>query len=431
MNRKHIIAVCAFVLCAAVCIAAAAAWPRAEAGEEPGTTEPGMTEPGTEDPILLPVDILPFQPVGFKAQYIRTDGYREGVRYPIVKIIRSVEELNKYYETNRGQYNLDHSGWTEACGKYDEAYFEEHILVMVLVEAGSGSVRYQVINAVLDGDELIVDIDVQAPEVGTCDMAEWHILIEPATDVDVADEEHVTVNLRTTGMGKLPGNDAIREKITEEQAVEIARAAVFAAPDFVGAQYDVNTGVLSVQFDPDGGVVSLRLPESWRYHMEPTRLQDDGTRFTLHIGPESYDAVIISCNSSFGVCGTGLTEKTIRLGDYDAVQGMYKGGAAWDFITLEPTEHTRLVILNQCRDGTWWNRYGAETMEVLNTLTVDETERLQFETVVTVPWDTVKSWFDEETCTWQVNFSREDYAGGDQTVTLDEYGTILGSVYGE
>ena len=38
---------------------------------------------------------------GFFAQYVRTDGYHDGVRYPIVTVIRSVPELNAYYEANK------------------------------------------------------------------------------------------------------------------------------------------------------------------------------------------------------------------------------------------------------------------------------------------------------------------------------------------
>ena len=453
MNKKHIIAVCVLALCTALCIAAAAAWPRTETSGQPGAADPGTpgpepSDPGNKDPGLFdpgtaepgpaitPGNVLPFRTrsVGYAAQYLRTDGYHEDVRYPRVTVIRSAEELNAYYEANKGLYNLGE--FQTVCKKYGGSYFEDHILVVVLVEAGSGSVRYQVSNVELagvNGSELAIGIDVLSPEMGTCDMAEWHILIEPEAGLTVKDADHVNVTLRS-GMALMP-QPGEPDKITGEQAAEIARKAVFAAPDFVGAEYDRETGVLSVQFYPAGGTVSLRLPGNWRYSMEPNASQSDGARFALHIGPDPYDAVSVrwydkdSCG--FGVCGTGLTEEPIRLGGYDAVQGTYSGAAAWAFITLEPAEDIRLVILNNCPDTAWWHQRGTEVMDVLNTLTVNETESLNFETVVTVPYDSVRTWFDEETATWQVNFYREGYAGGDQTVTLDEYGIILGSVYGE
>lgn len=39
--------------------------------------------------------------VDFVPQYIRTNGYYEDVEYPVVKIIRSVDELNSYYNENK------------------------------------------------------------------------------------------------------------------------------------------------------------------------------------------------------------------------------------------------------------------------------------------------------------------------------------------
>ena len=281
--KKKVIAIAALALCTALCITAAVHWPRAEAAkkpetaEKPDTTTPGAPDPAPTAPDFTPGNILPLdmRSLGFCAQYLRTDGYHSGVRYPQVIVIRSAAELNDYYEANKDRYNL--SGFPAACEKYDEAYFGDRVLVMVLVEAGSGSVRYQVTDVARTGvnrDVLSVAINVMEPEAGTCDMAEWHILIEPAEGVFVSDAEHVSVNLHATGMGKLPDPD-IREKITEEQAVEIAK------------------------------------------------------------------------------------------------------------------------------------------------------------TVVTVEYDYAEARFDEEIASWQVNFSRKGWAGGDQTVTLDEYGTILGSVYGE
>ncbi len=290
--KKKIVAIAALALCTALCIAAAAHWPRAEAVSQsetpepapanpdpvdPAPLDPGTTDPDPADPGLTPGNILPLdmRSVGFNAQYLRTDGYHSGVRYPQVIVIRSAAELSDYYEANKDRYNL--SGFPAACEKYDDAYFSNRILLAVLLEAGSGSVRYQVTDVARTGvnrDVLSVAINVMEPEAGTCDMAEWHILIEPAAGVFVSDAEHVSVNLHATGMGKLPDPD-IREKITEEQAVEIAK------------------------------------------------------------------------------------------------------------------------------------------------------------TVVTVEYDCTEAWFDQETATWQVNFYREGWAGGDQTVTLDEYGTILGSTYGE
>ncbi len=264
MNRKHIIAVCALALCTALCIVGVSALTEGRSRPTGGTEPPSGTEkdepecslgpaPEPGAPLLTPGNILPFdmRSVGFSAQYLRTDGYHEGMTYPRVKIIRSVEELNAYYEANRDRYHM--CGFPEACERYDETYFKDRVLVIVVVESGSGSIRYQVTDAAMTGvnkDVLAIAIDVLDPGMGTCDMAEWHILIEPAEGVDVTDERYVSVNLHTGSMGKLPGNntDTVYEPITEEQAVEIAKAVVTVEYDYVKAVYDTETAAWTVDF---------------------------------------------------------------------------------------------------------------------------------------------------------------------------------------
>lgn len=148
-------------------------------------------------------DILAALPVSFDVQYIRTDGYHEEIEYPVVKLIRSVDELTAYYETSKEDYDLERKdkvysdttiGFLDACDKYDEAYFENQILVMVLLEEGSGSNRHKVqsVNQSADG-QCYIYIDTIVPEVGTCDMAEWHILIEPQAGTDIESESDITV----------------------------------------------------------------------------------------------------------------------------------------------------------------------------------------------------------------------------------------------
>ena len=143
--------------------------------------------------------------VDFVPQYIRTNGYYEDVEYPVVKIIRSVDELNSYYNENKEKYSLERRedpasdstiGFLDACDKYNAEYFEKQILVMVLLEEGSGSVRHNVDNVKYGSDgKLYVSIRRDVPEVGTADMAEWHILIEMKKDVIVASESDVIVYL--------------------------------------------------------------------------------------------------------------------------------------------------------------------------------------------------------------------------------------------
>lgn len=141
-------------------------------------------------------------PVEFTVQYIRTNGYVDGEKYPKAKLICSPEELEAYIAENEGKYDLGRHetvladttiGFADAVEGYGEEWFSEHQLLMVLVESGSGSTRYEVAS-VARGELNEVAIYSLIPEIGTCDMAEWHILIElPAGTFAPEDEFSVSI----------------------------------------------------------------------------------------------------------------------------------------------------------------------------------------------------------------------------------------------
>ena len=133
--------------------------------------------------------------VPFAAQCIRTDGYHDGAEYPVVTLIGSADELKRYYEEYGTLYDFAHrekiyadstGGFADAIAGYDDAWFADHQLLLVLLEEGSGSVRHEV-KAVTAGVEPSVDITVLTPEIGTCDMAQWHILVETGRIFEAAD----------------------------------------------------------------------------------------------------------------------------------------------------------------------------------------------------------------------------------------------------
>ena len=131
--------------------------------------------------------------VQWAAQYIRTNGYSEGVLYPSVRIIDSLQELKDYYNTWHEVLDLERKdkvysdttiGFLAACDQYDETFFEKNYLIFVLLEEGSGSVRHEVRSVQQTADKKIsISIDRKVPEVGTSDMAEWHIILELSRDV--------------------------------------------------------------------------------------------------------------------------------------------------------------------------------------------------------------------------------------------------------
>lgn len=131
--------------------------------------------------------------IQWAAQYIRTNGYSEGVLYPSVRIIDSLQELRDYYNTWHEVFDLERKekvysdttiGFLDACDPFDEAFFEDNYLIFVLLEEGSGSIRHEVRSVEQTEDKkLSISIDRNVPEVGTDDMAQWHIILELSRDV--------------------------------------------------------------------------------------------------------------------------------------------------------------------------------------------------------------------------------------------------------
>ena len=134
-------------------------------------------------------------------QYIRTNGSAYGVTYPVTTIIRSRKELLDYYETNKCFYYLERQdtsssistkGFLDACDKYDDNYFKEHFLILVLIEENSSSIRHTVtgVASYPSGTSRVI-IKRKIPEAVTMDMAQWHIFVEMDSKIEV---KNVQVN---------------------------------------------------------------------------------------------------------------------------------------------------------------------------------------------------------------------------------------------
>lgn len=124
----------------------------------------------------------------YQKQYIRTNGGDENTEYPFYEVIRSREELNRYYEEHKDIYDLERRetvyadssiGFLDACDRYDDAFFARRDLIILVLEEGSGSVRHEIqgVRPCYDNSWQLIGRRI-VPEVCTDDMAQWHILIE-------------------------------------------------------------------------------------------------------------------------------------------------------------------------------------------------------------------------------------------------------------
>ena len=123
----------------------------------------------------------------FTSQYIRTDGYHSEIQYPVITVIKTKSELAAYYDKNKSLYSLDSRtgsipsdmtiGFLDAAEKFDDAFFDKNILILVLVQESSGSNRHLVKDIIQEEQITRIQIERKVPEIGTADMAQWHIFI--------------------------------------------------------------------------------------------------------------------------------------------------------------------------------------------------------------------------------------------------------------
>lgn len=333
-----------------------------------------------EDPYISDLDTKDFD-----VQYIRAGIKSENYIYPAARIFRTEEELKTYLktETHMSENLLN------ACEKYDDEYFENRMLVAVLLEEGSGSIRHEVERIGVDSGDLWIEIKSIVPEVGTCDMAWWHVLIEPEAGVEVESEEDIVVFL--------DGKNATYRPTVASHSKGYAN-------------------------------ISVTLKDGWEYDIVD---ETDTNEFAINIYPagQSQNKIRIAYFNGFGVCGTGLKQKTIMLGRYEAWMGTYDNNTVWDFISLQglPGDY---AILNEGGEK-WWSEYGEDVMQILATLKVAD-GYITSSDAIKIARDKLQTEYDEVTTSynakdgiWTVSMSRREKENlYHMTVTVDIYGNI-------
>jgi len=338
------------------------------------------TEWLNEDPYISDLDTKDFD-----VQYIRAGIKSENYIYPAARIFRTEEELKTYLktETHMSENLLN------ACEKYDDEYFENRMLVAVLLEEGSGSIRHEVERIGVDSGDLWIEIKSIVPEVGTCDMAWWHVLIEPEAGVEVESEEDIVVFL--------DGINATEKHTVASHSKGYAN-------------------------------ISVTLKDGWEYDIVD---EAETNEFAINIYPagQSQNKIRIAYFNGFGVCGTGLEQETVMLGRYEAWMGTYDNNTVWDFISLQglPGDY---AILNEGGEK-WWSEYGEDAMQILATLKVAD-GYINSSDAIKIARDKLQTEYDEVTTTynakdgiWTVAMSRRENENlYHMTVTVDVYGNI-------
>lgn len=301
--------------------------------------------------------------------------------------------------TTEDKYNLERRsdpasdstiGFLNACDKYTAEYFENQILVMVLLEEGSGSIRHNVDNVKYGSDgKLYVSVRRDVPEAGTDDMAEWHILIEPEKDIAVANESDIVVYL-----------DGVNQKTKPNTVYE--------------------SGPYSN--------ITLTIPYDWEY---TTGRGNNPDEYCISFWPadQTEGKIEIWYYTAFGVCGTGLEEKEITVGEYEAWQGTYDNKKVWDFISFRGMPGS-YVAMNEGADK-WWNRYGDEAMQILGTVKIADGIISKSQAIeiakkgITAKYDRTDAIFDSEKGLWTVSFYEKNRSEKVQSITVSYNGKVI------
>lgn len=328
--------------------------------------------------------------IEFKASYIRTNGYRDGERYPKSTVISSKPELNEYIENNKEIYSFERGhdecpAFIEHCNKYDDKFFEENSLILALLEEPSGSIRHKVEAITKKGDTFNVDIYTIEPTCGTDDMAQWHIISEVKKDTGISDTSNVTVN-------------------GENERISIKHGY---------------------------GNITIDKLKDWEYEL--IEYDEERDLFGIRFCPKGKQGMLsFYCSSHFGVCGTGLESESSYMGSHSVSIGTYDNASIWSYIYYTDTCGKYYVFNDGASE--WWDEYGDTAMHLIETATIDSDVFLSRDnarelTLKYCPDEKFKSSenirydFDIITGEWCVNYFTDD--GERFSAYLDYYGNIL------
>ena len=125
--------------------------------------------------------------------------------------------------------------------------------------------------------------------------------------------------------------------------------------------------------------ISLAIPTGWEYSISVGG-DASSDEFGITFWPEGETELFIDVgyHSAWGVCGTGLEQTKITLGDYSAVQGTYDNKEIWDFIHFQVEDTKGSYVALNAGTEEWWDEYGTEVMEILATIQITEGVNVEY-----------------------------------------------------
>jgi hypothetical protein len=154
----------------------------AELPVELALRDESMWDVEAPDDVITDIMINPYQ-LWFESDSYAKDGclygrlgYNSGWLYPYTKSVTTYAEWQSLY-LGCSAGSVSDGGFTEGLAALDEAFFAEHSLAILYVKEGSGSYRHSVYDIRVEDGELKIGLATLKPEIGTCDMAYWAVLV--------------------------------------------------------------------------------------------------------------------------------------------------------------------------------------------------------------------------------------------------------------
>ena len=134
----------------------------------------------------------------------------------------------------------------------------------------------------------------------------------------------------------------------------------------------------------DEVILELSIPEEWKYEEETPKKDNKSTagdididnyKFALKIYKNSKEKNVILYvrNSPFGICGTGLVTKEIKLNNGEnATADYYDGSKTWSFISLSKSN----IIILLCNNGLE-ELEANEVLDFVKTINIDVYEKIK------------------------------------------------------
>jgi len=93
-----------------------------------------------------------------------------------ITIISDRESLSEYFDTIESYY--DSNELIEHSEQYDEEFFEGNTLIFITLHENSGSITHTLEQLKISDETLKATVNRIVGEIGTTDMAAWHMVIE-------------------------------------------------------------------------------------------------------------------------------------------------------------------------------------------------------------------------------------------------------------